>query len=102
MDIQLVIWIGLSLAVLVLMLKTQPRAWSVSPGWQYRRVFSAGFGGLLFFVAGLIGWDLSHSHGWFEGTKWTDAPIWWQVALGAALLFLAAYWARRVPRQVAR
>jgi len=80
----------------------QRRAWPGRPGWQYHRVFSFGFGGLLFFVAGLIGWDLNYSRGWFEATTWTDAPIWWQVALGTALLLLAGFWARRVPTRVTR
>jgi hypothetical protein len=102
MDIQVAALIGLILAVMVVGIKTQSRAWPGNPGWQYQRVFSVGFGGLLFFIAGLIGWDLSHSHGWFEGTTWTDAPIWWQVALGSVLLLLAGYWARRVPPRATR
>ena len=102
MDIQVAALIGLIFAVLIVGIKTQRGAWPGSPGWQYQRVFSAGFGGLLFSVAGLIGWDLKYSHGWFEGTKWTDAPIWWQVAFGTVLLLLAGYWARRVPRRVTR
>jgi hypothetical protein len=102
MDMQVVALIGLILAVVIVDIRTQSRAWPGRPGWQYQRVFSAGFGGLLFFVAGLIGWDLKYSHGWFEGTRWTDAPIWWQVAFGTVLLLLAGYWARRVPRRVTR
>ena len=97
MDVQLIALIGLILAVLVVGVNTQRHQWPGSPGWQYQRVFSVGFAGLLFFVAGLIGWDLKYSRGWFEGTKLVDAPIWWQVAFGSALLLLAGYWARRVP-----
>jgi hypothetical protein len=55
--------------------------------------------GLLLFVAGLVGWDLSYSRGWFQGTKWVDGPTWWQVALGTALLLLAALFARRLPHR---
>jgi hypothetical protein len=70
----------------------------IRPGWQYQRVFSVGFFGLLFLVAGLIGWDLRGSSGWFNGAKWVDGPVWSQVAVGAAMLLLAGFWARRVPR----
>jgi len=68
-----------------------------SPRWQYQRVLSAGFAGLLFFVAGLIGWDLRSSSGWFNGAGWVDGPVWSQAAVGAVLLLLAGFWARRVP-----
>ena len=102
MDLQAVALLALIVAVLIAGFRKQRHQWPGSPGWQYQRVLSVGFGGLLFFVAGLIGWDLKYSHGWFQGTKWVDAPIWWQVALGSALLLLAGYWARRVPRRVAR
>jgi hypothetical protein len=100
MDYQLLALIGMMLAVLVLGTRQQSRAWPGRPGWQYQRVFSIGFAGLLFFVAGLIGWDLKYSHGWFQGTKWVDGPIWWEVGLGMSLLLLAGYWARRVPARV--
>src|SRR5262245_9788395 len=97
MDLQLLGLIALIVAVLVLATTQHRRAWPGHPGWQYQRVFSVGFGGLLFFVAGLIGWDLKYSHGWFQGTRWVDGPLWWQVGLGAGLLLLAGFWARRVP-----
>jgi hypothetical protein len=101
MDYQAIIVIGMIVAVLVLAWQHSP-ALPGRPGWQYQRVFSVGFGGLLFLIAGLIGWDLKYSHGWFQGTKWVDAPIWWQVALGGGLVLLAAFWARRVPPRVTR
>ena len=100
MDYQLIILIGMVLAVLIVTTRLHSRAWPGRPGWHYQRVFSVGFGGLLFLVAGLIGWDLKYSHGWIQGTKWVDAPIWGQVALGTGLLLLAGFWARRVPRTV--
>jgi len=96
-DYQLIALIGVVLAVLVVSTRLHSRSWPGRPGWQYQRVFSVGFGGLLFLVAGLIGWDLKYSHGWFQGTKWVDAPIWWEVILGSGLLLLAGFWARRVP-----
>jgi len=98
---QLIAVIGLVVAVLVVSTRLHSRSWPGRPGWEYQRVFSVGFGGLLFFVAGLIGWDLKYSHGWFQGTKWVDGPIWWEIFLGTGLLLLAALWARRVPSHTA-
>jgi hypothetical protein len=97
MDLQLLGLIALLVLVFVLATTQHRRAWPGHPGWQYQRVFSVGFAGLLFFISGLIGWDLSHSRGWFEGTKWVEGPLWWQIGFGAVLLLLAIYWARRVP-----
>jgi hypothetical protein len=99
MDYQLIVVIGMMLAMVFVSTKTQMSWWPTRgrSGYEYQRVISAAAAGLLFFVAGLIGWDLKYSHGWFQGTKWVDAPIWWQVGLGAGLLLLAVFWARRVP-----
>jgi hypothetical protein len=66
------------------------------PGHRYQRVFSVAFAGLLLFVPGMIGWDLSHSRGWFRGAAWVNGPVWWQVGCGLGLLLLAGSWARRV------
>jgi len=101
-DDQALVLICMIVAVLVLATRLHSRAWPGRPGWQYQRVFSVGFGGLLFLVSGLIGWDLQYSHGWFQGTKWVDAPIWWEIGVGTALLLLAVFWARRVPYPAAR
>ena len=97
MDYQLLALIAVMIAVAIVATRQHSRAWPGRPGWQYQRVLSVGFAGLLFVVAGLIGWDLSYSHGWFQGTKWVDGPVWWQVALGSSLLVLAVFFARRVP-----
>lgn len=97
MDYQLIALIGMVIAVVILATRQHSRSWSAHPGWRYQRVFSVGFAGLLFLVAGLIGWDLRNSHGWFEGTKWVEGPVWWQAGLGAGLMLLAGFWARRVP-----
>jgi hypothetical protein len=97
MDYQLIALIGMMAAVVVMATRQQSRAWPGRPGWQYQRVFSTGFAGLLFFIAGLSGWDLKYSHGWLQGTNWVDVPIWWEVILGSGLLMLAVFWARRVP-----
>ena len=97
MDYQLIALIGLIVVVLVVSTRLKMREWPGRPGWQYQRVFSVGFFGLLLLVSGLIGWDLSYSHGWFQGTKWVDGPVWWQVSVGFGLLLLAVFFARRVP-----
>lgn len=97
MDYQLIALIVLIVAVLVVAIRADSRTWRGRPGWQYQRVLSTGFAGLLFLVAGLIGWDLKYSHGWFQGTRWVDGQVWWQIGLGTGLLALATAWARRVP-----
>jgi hypothetical protein len=102
MDVQLLALIALIIAVVIGSTRYHSRSWPGRPGWQYQRLLSVGFAGLLFFVAGLIGWDLKYSRGWFEGTRWVDGPVWWQIGFGAGLLLLAAFWARRVPPPVAR
>jgi hypothetical protein len=96
MDFQLIALIALVITAVFLSVRLNAKSLA-RPGYAYRRVFSVATAGLLFFVAGLIGWDLSYSHGWFQGTKWVDAPIWWEVGLGLGLLLLAGFWARRVP-----
>jgi hypothetical protein len=95
MDFQLIALIALVVAVVSISVRLNAR-WLARPGYEYRRVFNAGAAGLLLFVAGLIGWDLRQSHGWFRGTKWVDGPVWWQVDVGLGLLLLAGFWARRV------
>jgi hypothetical protein len=77
--------------------KLHSRSWPGRPGWQYQRVISAGVFGLWLTLAGAVGWDLKYVHGFFQGTKWVEGPIWWQIGMGGALLALAVYWARRVP-----
>ena len=66
MDYQLLALIALIIAVVIAATRQHSRSWPGRPGWQYQRVFSVGFAGLLFFVSGVIGWDLSHSHGLFQ------------------------------------
>jgi hypothetical protein len=100
-DYQVALLIALILLVVILGSRDQRRSMR-EPSWRYQRVISAGFAGLLFLVAGLIGWDLQYSHEFFQGTTWTYAPIWWQVGLGTALLALAGFWARRVPSRSTR
>jgi hypothetical protein len=59
-------------------------------------MFSAfAFGGFLF-VTGAIGLDVSRLRGLFDSARWVDGPIWWQTALGLALILLGVHWFRRI------
>jgi hypothetical protein len=102
MDVQLLALIGLMVAVVVAGVRTQRHQWPGRPGWQYQRVISFVFGGVILLIPGLIGLDMRGSHGWFQGARWVDAPVWWQVVVGTVMLLLATYWARRVPPRVTR
>jgi hypothetical protein len=96
MDLQLVGLIALIAAVLYLGTKystTLPG----KPGAHYQRAIGAAATGLFALISGLVGWDISHSHGFFAGTRWVEGPIWWQVGLGLGLLLVAGFLARRVP-----
>ena|SRR5215203_4560093 len=99
MDYSLLGLIALMVLTVVMAVRHHRRTWSGRPGYryQYQRVFSVGALGLWLTVAGVIGWDLRIVHGFSRGTRWADAPIWWQLVIGAALLSLAVYLARRVP-----
>ncbi len=60
-------------------------------------MFSALAAGAYLVVTGVIGLDISYQRGTFQGTKWVDGPVWWQIALGAGLLLLALFLSRRLP-----
>jgi len=75
-DYTLIALIGLIVLTVVGSTRSHSRTWSGRPGYQYQRVITAGVFGLWLTVAGAIGWDLSHVHGSFLGTKWVDGPIW--------------------------
>ena len=94
MTLELIALLAMVVAVVVLSAKLNVRAWR-GPSRRYQRVFSVAAAGLLLFVSGLVGWDLSYSRGWFRGVRWVDGPIWWQTALGFGLLLLAGVLARR-------
>jgi hypothetical protein len=101
-DYQLLALVAIMTATLAVAIRQ--RMWW-GPGGStnsYQAVISTAAAGLLFFVSGTIGWDLSNSRGFFKGTRWVDGPIWWQMGLGAALLLLATVWARRITPPKAR
>lgn len=62
----------------------------------YSRVFTSLFVGVSLLVTGAIGFDVRGLHGALAGGRWTDAPIWWQIALGSLAVIAAGYWARRI------
>ncbi len=66
------------------------------PSSEYSRVFTSFAAGLFLVVTGAIGWNVNRLHGMFEGGRWQEGPIWWQIGLGTAFLLLGAYWTRRV------
>jgi H+/Cl- antiporter ClcA len=102
MDYSLIVLVGLIVAALGVATKLHSRASSERQGSDYQRVFSTAAIGLLFTVAGVIGWDLRHGHGWFQGTTWVDGPVWWQVGTGVVSLMLSVFFARRVSRRSVR
>ncbi len=93
---------GLFLVALAVSTRYHSRTWSGRPGYQYQRVITVGVFGLWLTVAGAIGWDLSQAHGFFQGTRWVDGPIWWQVGVGVPLLAVAVFLARRIPSDATR
>jgi hypothetical protein len=62
--------------------------------------FSATAASMLFLVSGMAGWRLSKEARSVAGTAWSDSVVWWQVAVGLALLVLAAYLFRRGVRDI--
>jgi hypothetical protein len=102
MDYTLITLIGVIALMLVVSHRYHSRSWYGRPGYQYQRVISVGVVGLSLTISGAIGWDVSHAHGLFQGMKWVDRPIWWQIGLGSALLALAVFFARRVPPHATR
>ncbi len=102
MDYSLVVLFGLIVCALLASTKLQSRARPGRRGSDYQRVFSTAAVGLLFSVAGVVGWDLRHGHGWFQGTTWVDGPVWWQIGVGVVSLTLSAIFARRLSSTVRR
>ena len=78
MDYELLVLIGMMVATVLVGIRLNLYWWPARRSSDYQRVFSAGAVGLLLLVAGLIGWELNRSHGFFQGTRWVDGPIWWR------------------------
>lgn len=102
MDYSLIPLVGLIVLAVVVSTRYHSRTWSGRPGYQYQRAISVAFLGLGLTVAGVIGWDVSHAHGFFQGIERTDGPVWWQIGLGGTLLACAALLAWRVPLNATR
>jgi len=96
MDYQLLLLIAMVAATVVVGIKSSFWWRPSRPGNEYQRLFNITAAGLLYLVAGLIGWDLRYSRGWFQGARWVNGPVWWQVGAGTVLLVLAGFWARRL------
>lgn len=99
MNVELATLVAMLVGVLVLGVR-QYAVWRARPGYLYQRMISFAAVGLLCLVAGLSGWDLSHSRGWFRGARQAEAIVWWQVTLGLALLVVAGIYAHRVTSRV--
>ena len=65
------------------------------PSPQYARVFTALAAGGYLVITGVIGYDVFHRRA--GAGRWVDATLWWQIALGLALLLLAGFLIRRLP-----
>ena len=102
MDFTLIALIGLIVLALVVAQRYHSRTWSGRPGYRYQRVLSVGVVGLLLTITGAIGWDVSHAHGLFEGMRWADGPVWWQLGLGVGMVAVAVFMGRRVPANATR
>ena len=102
MDYTLIAVISAIALALLVSHRYHSRTWSGRPGYRYQRVLSVGVVGLALTVAGAIGWDVSNVHGLFQGMKWVDGPIWWQIGMGAGMVALAVFIGRRVPSNATR
>ena len=55
---------------------------------------------LLLIVAGASGFTMNRHDAFVAGTRWAEGPIWWQVAVGVALLGVSAWLWRRAMRSL--
>ena len=92
MDYTLIALIGLIVLTVVVSSRYHSRTWSGRPGHQYQRVITVGILGLWLTVAGAIGWDLSHAHGFFPGDqvgRWSNlvaSRTWRRLARAGSIL----------------
>jgi membrane protein implicated in regulation of membrane protease activity len=61
---------------------------------------SATLGAMLFLAAGVSGYTMNKHDAFVAGTRWTDGPIWWQVAVGLVLLAASVWLWRRAIRSL--
>jgi len=59
-------------------------------------MFSAFAAGICLVVTGFIGLDVSNLRGNFQGTRWVEGQVWWQIALGSGLLLLGVFFSRHL------
>jgi hypothetical protein len=57
---------------------------------------------VLFLTTGVMGYTLSKHDRFVAGTPWSPSVLWWQVAVGVALLLPAAWFWRRGVRELWR
>lgn len=81
--------------------------WSTSPAARRARSpislgFSATATSALFLITGLIGFNLSKRSRFLSDSAWTGDVIWWQVAVGLALVPVAIFFLRRGARDIER
>ena len=55
---------------------------------------------VVFLATGVSGYTMSRHDAFVAGTRWSDGPIWWQVAVGAALLAASLWLWRRAIRSL--
>jgi hypothetical protein len=96
MDYQLLALIALIIAVVIAATRQHSRPWPGRPGWQYQRVFSVGFAGLLFRLRRHRLGSESQPR-LVPGHKMGGRTRVVADRLGSGLLVLADFWARRVP-----
>ena len=71
------------------------RSWSPIWGAFMSTAVSAGY-----LVAGFSGYHLNRRTRFLAADAWTGSVIWWQVAVGAALIPVALYFWRRGAREI--
>jgi hypothetical protein len=63
------------------------------PGNSLQMAFTTTAVGVLFMVAGVMGYSLDRHERFVSGATWKDHVIWWEIAVGAvALLIAVGFW----------
>lgn len=100
MDVSGLLLLVLLTGAIALKVRTERRLRS-SIGHQRRRIIAMAASGAFLLVAGLAGRDVRFSRAWPRGMPQDESLVWWEVALGAALIAIAIAWARRLPNRPA-